>query len=142
MNNRQATVMVADDWTTSVNGKFSISGIYGTDINIPADPFVAGQLVFAFIIETAPDDPYQSIELKVELPGGDTRNLVLPLSRFVPGQADQRRWCLKHPLLFSNPILRPGPIEAKVIHEKGEISTAAPFIVLREPFPSKLPKTD
>src|SRR5262249_25575422 len=28
------------------------------------------------------------------------------------------------------PILRPGPVEAKVIHEKGEIHTAAPFIVL------------
>ena len=44
------------------------------------------------------------------------------------------------PLLFTTPILRPGPVEAKVIHEKGEISTAAPFIVLR-PIPvPKLPE--
>ena len=49
-------------------------------------------------------------------------------------------WCLKYPLLFTTPILRPGPVEAKVIHEKGEISTAAPFIVLR-PIPvPKLPE--
>jgi hypothetical protein len=44
------------------------------------------------------------------------------------------------PLLFTTPILRPDPVEAKVIHEKGEISTAAPFIVLR-PIPvPKLPE--
>src|SRR5215469_533653 len=38
--------------------------------------------------------------------------------------------CPKYPLLFTTPILRPGPVEAKVMHERGEVYTAAPFIVL------------
>ena len=132
---RQASVLVADDWTTTLSGKITIQGIYGTDLYIPADPFFANQLVFVFITETAPDDPFEKLELYVQMPGGDSRHLPINLSRLVQGLADQRRWCLKHPLLFTNPILRPGIIEAKVIHEKGEISTAAPYVTLREPKP-------
>jgi hypothetical protein len=130
MSNRQATVLVADDWVTALSGKVTISGVYGTDMSIPVDPFMASQLVFAFVIETSPEDPYQSIEIRVTLPGGDTRSLHLPVGKFISGEADKKRWCLKYPLLFRNPVLRPGPIEAKVIHEKGEIITAAPFVIL------------
>jgi hypothetical protein len=133
MSDRQATMIVADDWVTTISGKVNISGIYGTDISIPVDPFTASQLVFAFIIETSPEDPYQSLEIRVTLPGGDTRNLHLPISRFKDGEADKIRWCLKYPLLFANPILRPGPIEAKVIHEKGGIKVAAPVVILTRP---------
>jgi hypothetical protein len=134
MSVRQATVLVADEWTTTLSGKFTLSGVYGTDIHISHDPYFANQLVFAFIIETAPDDPYQAIQLSVTLPGGDHRRVDLPLARFVAGESDKIRWCLKFPLLFASAILRPGSIEAKVIHEKGEILTATPSIVLREPF--------
>jgi hypothetical protein len=138
MTTRQATVFVADEFTYSLNGKFNVFGIYGSDINIPLDPFITSQLIFVFVIETAPDDPYQSLSMHVTLPGGDARHLEIPLPRLIAGISDQKRWCLKYPLLFTNPILRPGPVEAKVIHEKGEISTAAPFIVLR-PIPVPVP---
>lgn len=94
---------------------------------------MASQLVFAFVIEAPPEDPYQSIQISVTLPGGDTRSLDLPVSKFVAGEADKKRWCLKYPLLFLNPVLRPGQIEAKVIHEKGEIITVAPFVILKHP---------
>jgi hypothetical protein len=127
---RQATVIVSDEFTYTLNGKQNVFGMYTGEIQIPSDPFIGHQLVFLFVIETSPDDPYQRLALHVELPGGDSRNLELPINKFVPGISDQRRWCLKYPLLFSAPILRPGPIEAKVIHEQGEISTAAPFISL------------
>jgi hypothetical protein len=130
MSARQATVFVADEFTYSLSGKFNVSGVYGTDIQIPSDPFLANQLVFVFIIEASPQDPYQRITLQVTLPGGDSRHFDVPLDRAVAGAADQRRWTLKYPLLFTTPILRPGLVEAKVIHEKGEIVTAAPFIVL------------
>lgn len=126
---RQATVLIADDYTYSLSGKFNLTGVYSTDISIPTDPTFAAQLIFLFVIETDPDDLFQKLELHVALPGGDSRHLVLPLPKFVPTLSDQRRWTLKYPLLFTNPILKPGPIEATVLHEKGTISTAAPFIV-------------
>ena len=127
---RQASVLVCDDFTYTLSGKSNLLGVYTTDIVIPLDPTYANQLIFLFLIETSPDDPYLSLALHVVLPGGDTRHLALETTRFVPTVADQRRWSLRYPLLFANPILRPGPVEAAVLHEKGTISTAAPFIVL------------
>jgi hypothetical protein len=135
---RQATVLVSDDWSFSLNGKSSAFGIYSQDIVIPKDPTEAIQLVFLFIVETAPDDPFQTLEVAVELPGGDSRRLAIGLPGTILSVSDQRRWCTKFPLLFARPILRPGFIEARVIHEKGEISAAAPAIVLAD-YP-KLPE--
>jgi hypothetical protein len=126
---RQATVLVSDELTFSLNGKTNSFGIYANDIIIPKDPVEGIQLVFMFIIETAPDDPFQTLEVAVELPGGDSRRLAIPLGNIL-SVSDQRRWSTKFPLLFSRPILRSGFIEARVIHERGEISTAAPAIVV------------
>ena len=67
---------------------------------------VATQLVFLFLIETDPDDPYQKLELRVDLPGGDHRQMPLNIGGFQDGQADKVRWSLKYPFLFQNPILR------------------------------------
>lgn len=129
---RQATVVVADDALYSLSGKLNLSGVYGTDISIPFDPTHAAQLIFCFIIEAEPDDPYQQIVVRVELPGGDSRQMQLAMHTFVSGEADKIRWCVKYPLLFQAPALKPGPILASVLHEKGIIITAAPFIVLRQ----------
>jgi hypothetical protein len=126
---RQASVLVSDDFTQTLSGKFNLFGAYTTDIRIPFEPYIGNQLVFLFLVETSPDDPFKSLELHVVLPGGDSRHQPLALEKFTPGMADQRRWSLKYPLLFASPILNTGPIEATVIHEKGTISTAAPFIV-------------
>lgn len=127
---RQASVIVADDATYTLSGKLNITGIYTTDINIPTDPIAATQLVFLFVIETEPSDPYQKLELRVDLPGGDFRQLPINLGGLRGGQSDKARWSLKFPLLFQGPILKPGPIVATVIHEKGTLITAAPFIVM------------
>jgi hypothetical protein len=130
---RQATLVVADDASYTLTGKINLSGIYPTDINIPRNPTFAGQLVFMFVIETEPNDPYRQISLRVELPGGDSRQLELQVGTFKDGESDKIRWCLKFPLLFQNPVLRPGPIAASVIHDKGIILTVAPSLVLRPP---------
>jgi hypothetical protein len=53
---RQASILLADDWTASIGGKASIVGLYGTDLYIPIDPYFATQLVFVFIVETEPND--------------------------------------------------------------------------------------
>ena len=47
--------------------------------------------------------------------------------------ADKKRWCLKYPWLIKNAVLNQGYIEAKVIHERGEIVLAAPYISLIGP---------
>jgi hypothetical protein len=135
---RQATVIVADDATYSLSGKLNIIGAYATDITIPNIPTVATQLVFVFIVETEPDDPYKHLAVRVELPSGDARQLQLPLHTFVSGEADKIRWCVKYPMLFQAPILTPGPIVTSAIHENGMILTAAPVIIFRPPIVAQL----
>ncbi|SRR6266851_3317496 len=132
---RQATVIVSDEMTSSLTGKLHILGAYTGDIVIAADPTFVGQLVFLFIMESDPDDPFKKVELRVELPGGSTAGIQVPVQMFMPSPSDQIRWTLRYPLLFQNAALRPGPITAKVIHDKGEILAAAPFIILRAPLP-------
>ena len=129
---RQASVIVSDEFTHSLSGKFNLFGTYTTDIRIPFEPYLGNQLVFLFLIETSPEDLFQRLELHVVLPGGDSRHQSLALDKFTPGLADQRRWSLKYPLLFASPLLNAGPIEATVIHEKGTISTAAPFVIVQQ----------
>jgi hypothetical protein len=131
MTARQATILVSDEVTYSLSGKLNIFGTYTADIQIFDDPTPAVQLVFLFIIETDPNDPYQSLELEIALPGMQKNRMAIPVSRLVPSHSDKMRWCLKYPFLVVSPLLRPGPIEAKIIHEKGEISVAGPTIVLR-----------
>jgi hypothetical protein len=130
---RHASVIVADDVTHSISGKLNIVGIYPTDIIIPTEPWHATQLVFLFIIETDPTDPYQSLTVYVELPGGESRHMALPIKTFIQGETDKLRWLVKYPLLFANPVLRAGPIFANVVHENGMIFTGAPVVVLRPP---------
>jgi len=129
--NRQASLIVADEAMISISGKLNIVGIYTTDINIPTDPMVVAQLVFLFIVETDADEPYKKLDLRIDLPSGDFRQLPINLSALRDGEADKVRWSLKFPLLFQNAILKPGPIVATVIHEEGVIIPGAPFIVLR-----------
>jgi hypothetical protein len=126
---RQASIITSDEALITLSGKLNIIGIYATDINIPIDPTFVAQLVFTFLVETDPDDPYQKLDLRVDLPGGDFRQVPVNLSALRHGQSDQIRWSLRFPLLFQNAILKPGPIVASVIHEKGAIQVPGPVIV-------------
>jgi hypothetical protein len=136
---RQASLIVADEALISVSGKLNVLGIYTTDINIPTDPLVVGQLVFLFVVESDPEDQYKKLDLRVDLPSGDFRQTAVNLGTLREGQADKIRWSLKFPLLFQNAILRPGPIVATVIHEDGVILPAAPVIVHKAPvIPSQI----
>jgi hypothetical protein len=136
---RHATLITADDVNFSVTGKMNISGVYTTDINIMNDPMFVGQLVFLFVIETEPSDPFQKLELRVDLPGGDFRQLPLNIANFRMTHGDSIRWSLRYPMLFQSPILRPGPIMASVVHDQGVLFPAAPFIILRTTTPPQVP---
>lgn len=138
MTSRQATVLVSDELTYSLNGKLNLFGVYTGDISIVQNPTIGVQLIFLFIIETSPDDLYRSLHLNVTLPGGDARDFDLAMPNLAASISDKARWCLKYPLLFANPILFPGPIVASVTHEKGRLLVSGPTIVL-SPVPEPKP---
>lgn len=135
---RQASVLVSDDLYVSLIGKFIINGLFTTDIVIPIDPTIAVQLVFLFQIETDIDDPFEKLQLQVTLPGQPPTTADIQLAPFIPA-AGRTRWLLHWPLLVRQAVLRPGRIEAKVIHERGEILTTTPWISLATQAPPTPP---
>ena len=126
---RQASVLISDDLWVSLVGKFIINGVYTKDIIIPTDPTVGVQLVFLFQISTEIDDLFEKLQVQVTLPGQPPTTAEIPIAPFFPAPG-HTRWLLHWPLLARQPVLRPGRIEAKVIHEKGEIPTVTPWISL------------
>jgi hypothetical protein len=127
---RQATVLVADELTYSVSGKMSIIGIYTGDIFLPAPQAHVQQLVFIFIADCEPDDPFQRMELSVTFPSGDRRALEVPMQSLRLSLSDKIRWTVRQPFLIQNVVLSPGQILAKITHEKGEILVHAPVITV------------
>jgi hypothetical protein len=131
MTSRKASVLVADEVLFSLTGKANLLGIYTTDIGVVA-PSAANQLVFFFTIETGIDEPFRSLLLEVKLPESEPVRLPVTLTATIP-TAGKTTTIYRWPLLVQAPTLRPGPIEVKVIHERGEISVAAPWIVMTSP---------
>jgi hypothetical protein len=127
---RQATVLVCDELLISLTGKFTLLGNYTGDISIPTAPATVPQLVFYFIIESDINDVYRSLTLQVALPESFPIVQLVPIIPQMLTQPNRSRWTMRWPFLVSQPILNPGRIEAKVIHEKGEIIAGTPWIVL------------
>jgi hypothetical protein len=141
MAERQASVLVSDEIYFNLYGKVILQGIYQTDLGIAADPSQIPQLVFFFSIETDPNDPFHSLAVEVTIPGGQAirtsvgifpPEIAAAAMAASPGRA---RLIYRQPLLVPGPTLRPGKIDAKVIHEKGEIAVSAPWIVLNKQKP-------
>src|SRR5262245_55481142 len=129
---RQASLIVSDDFFVSLTGKFIVHGVYTTDIIIPVDPTPVHQLVFVFHVETDIDEPFERLRLQVTLPGQDRPTAVeVPNLKVLP-TPERTRWLTRFPLLMPQPVLRPGRIDARVIHEKGEIIATAPWISLAQ----------
>jgi hypothetical protein len=135
---RQAMVLVCDEFLVSMTGKFYIHGVYTTDIGIPSELYVAPQLVFVFLIETDLDDLFQSLAVEVTFPGEQPAKMAVPLTPFVGAQG-RTRWITRWPFVLRQITLRQGQIKTKVIHEKGEIITAGPWISLTQQTPSISP---
>ena len=132
MTTRQVSVLVADDALYNLTGKLFLQGVYVTEIIIPSDPANVPQLVFMFLIETDITDPFKSLTLQVTLPGESPVNSFIPIlpgaSQILPPGRTKihYRW----PLIVQMPVLRQGKIDAKIIHESGELGANAPWIVL------------
>jgi hypothetical protein len=135
MSERVASVLVCDDLWVSLNNKFSAHGIYVGDISIPTNPSSVNQLVFLFTLETDITDPFRSLVLQVLFPDAEPNQTTVPISPppLLSADARRRRWTIKWPFLIQQPILRPGAISVKVIHEKGELTAFAPWIVVLPP---------
>jgi hypothetical protein len=125
---RQATVIVCDEFFTSLTGKMTLSGIYTGDIVIPSSPIIAGQLIFFFIVEGNVSDPFNLLELEIALPGETPVRISVPVHA-MEVLPDRPRTIYRWPLLISPAILIAGPIIAKVIHEKGEMLPPVPRIL-------------
>jgi hypothetical protein len=124
---RQATLLVADEIYYNLHGKAILQGIYHTDLIIPINPTTVPQLIFYFMMETDAADAFRSLAVEVKLPESTpVRHQVFVTFPVPPFEG--RKVFYRHPLLVQGPTLRPGRIEAKVIHEEGEILVGAPWI--------------
>jgi hypothetical protein len=124
---RQASVLISDDFYVSLVGKFIIHGVYTSDIVIPTEQIIVPQLVFLFQVEADLNDMFQRLRVEVTLPEQTPRTLDVPIAP-PPPLPDRKRWLLRIPFLVQQAVLRPGRIEAKVIHETGEIVATTPWI--------------
>ena len=126
---RQATLLIADEIFYNLVGKATIQGVYQSDLVIPAEESTVSQLLFYFQMETDIEDAFQSLSVEVTLPGNDPVRHGVPVIWPISGE-EGRRLFYKHPMLIQNPTLRRGRIEAKVIHESGEIVVGTPHIAV------------
>jgi hypothetical protein len=128
---RKATFCICDEVLISLNGKFNALGMYISDIAIPVAPSTVSQLVFLFHIECSLADPFRSLTAEIILPGEEPRRMPVPfkLPQLIPRH--RTRFNIRWPFLIQLPVLRPGRIEAKVIHDKGEIIAGYQWIVMR-----------
>ena len=138
MSTRKATVILCDEILFSLTGKTNLLGCYTGDLSIPADPSPTVQLAFYFLIETDIADPFQSLTIQIALPGAEVIVQPIPtLPQMVPPGPGRTRATIRWPIVLPQPILRPGRIESKVIHEGGEMIAGMNWIVLaNQPQPS------
>jgi hypothetical protein len=129
MPDRQASVFVCDEVLVSLTGKFNVLGMYTGDIAIFGGEAPSPQLVFVFQIECDLTDPYRLLIAQVTLPGEGPRQMPVPFAIPSPSPESRTRWITRWPFLVPIPTLRPGRVEAKVIHERGEIIAGYQWIV-------------
>lgn len=133
MKEWKATSFICDEVMHSLTGKIFVQGMYTGDISIPSDEFTVSQLVFFFLIDGPAEDLFKSIALEVLLPGQSPARMQIPLS--LPAQRDplRTRISIKTPFLILQPVLRPGRIETRVVHDKGEIDAGGQWIITQVP---------
>lgn len=132
----QVSVLVSEELYASVSGKLVLSNVFNTDINIIGDTMLVGQLVFFFMMESdLEEQPKGAITLQVTLPGEEPLLTMVPVNQVLP-QEGRTRWLLRYPVTARMVTLRPGRIETKVIHDRGETSGTGVWVV---PMPQKAP---
>ena len=133
MSDRLASMFICDEVLVSLNGKYTVSGLYTGDIAIPSEQTILGQLVVMFHVETDVTKPFRRLALQVSFPGELLRTQEMLTSPFPAVPPDRNRVTFRMPFLIPQPVLRPGPIETKVLHEDGELPAGKQWITLLRP---------
>jgi hypothetical protein len=132
MTDRRGSFLICDDLQIALNGKFTIYGVYTSDIVIPADPLHINQLVVVFYVETPITKPFKRLVLQVSVPGESAPRQfdATPTLQMPPSGPPQRtKIAYRLPFLLQSVVLHPGPIEMKVLHEEGELEVGQQWIV-------------
>ena len=132
MTERQVMFFVCDDVFVSMNGKYTISGMYTGDIVIPQEPAQLPQLIVMFEIRTPISHPFESLVLQVSIPGEAeprTLDISFAIPRPLPTLKGRKSWSLRYPFLISAPNIKSGAIAAKIIHEGGELAAGKQWVV-------------
>lgn len=131
MSDRLASMFICDDLLVALNGKFTVSGLYTGDIGISSEQVNLAQLVVVFHVETDVTKPFRRLALHVSFPGELARIQEMQGNPLFPMPIDRSRVTFRMPFLIAQPVLRPGPIEAKVLHEDGELPAGVQWITLQ-----------
>jgi hypothetical protein len=132
---RQATVLLSEGIRLEFDGKFTVVGLFTSNIGIAAS-VVGSILHFLIIIEGDVDHPLTSLSIEILMPGAiipsrfdfPTAQLLAP-----PPLAGQQRWKKILPVHLTNVALNPGPINCRLIHDQGMIEIAAGWIAISQP---------
>ena len=82
------------------------------------------------LAETDIADPFRTLMGEITFPESSPIRYPIPvLWPTTPQPPDRTRLFARWPILTPTPILRPGKINAKIIHESGEIAVVAPWII-------------
>lgn len=125
----QVILLVCDDLRLEFNGKTILVGVYNGDIIIPFSPFAAGQLYFIFNFECDVSEIPRNLTFEITLPGQKPLQWPCPIPQDVKIPNERKKAYVRQPCPIFGPVLNEGRIEAKVIHDMGEIEVAAPWIV-------------
>lgn len=125
-------MLMCDDVTVSLTGKFNLQGVYTTDLAVPPGGAVAQQLVFYFGIDgDLSDRPTTTIAIRMEFPDGHIRSSEFPA--MVPADAPilpgRTKWHFRAPFLVQQIPLRPGRIKAILTYREEQIEIFGPWIV-------------
>jgi len=126
---RTASVIVCDEILFSLTGKGFLQGVYTSDITIPSTELIVAQLVFFFSVETAKENPFKKIILKVTPPKTPATELEVPLAT-IPQifNPNRPKMIVRVPMIIQQVVLRPGKIETKVITEGDELDAGGIWI--------------
>lgn len=126
---RQASLLVADEILFNLHGKAVLQGIYTGDLVIAANPSPLAQLIFFFLAETDAANPFKSLSAQVTFPESEPVTSQIPIQWPITFPTERTKIFVRFPMLISGPVLRPGRILAKLIHESGEIAVSGPRII-------------
>ena len=135
--NRQASVIVADDFRLEASGKMIIIGAYAGDIGLFTEQHLINQLCFLFIIEGKIEDGLPGPGfIEITMPNGRVTTQAIPDLDLWPKGGDRKNWIMRQLVGVQQVVLTYGQIKARIVYEDHEIVPVCPWVVPLSPNPS------